>query len=311
MNPKLLRYALALAAIAVMIIVSRLSGIKDIIFPEIAALAIGAWVAEKLPWDVNKRRIFFLMTLSSILGVCIYRYVHIPVIWQLVAGFGIILGILHFAKTNFVPVISACLLPILLKTGTWVYPLSVGVMSVLIITGQWLLEKYGIKEKNKFVPRKTSTHDELLKWAKLLLLLIFIAFLPIKTGKLFIIAPPLIVIFTEFSNVNSKLRNFPLRVIDLVGLAALVEVSMILFLNAYLPLTVCTLLAVTIMFFAFEKAHLLLPPVGAILLLPLLLDKDDLLLYPFEVMFGCALFIGAAMFTFKKQPVEEKKYLHK
>lgn len=299
---KLIRYVLALIVICFMVLLAQLAGTKEIIFPEIAALAIGAWVAEKQPWDVNKRRIFVLMTICSVIGLLITKYAAFPMLIQIALGFSIVSFILFFARTNFVPVISACLLPILLKTDAWIYPLSVAVMSVLIITGQWLMEKYGLKEKNIFIPCEVCQKDELIKWSKLLFLLAFIALLPIHFGKLFIIAPPLVVIFAEFSNRESKLRNFPIKVIDLVGLAAAIQVIMILVLNTYfhVPLLICTFIATVLMFFIFEKEDVLFPPVGAILLLPLLLNKNDLLLYPFEVMLGCALFISAAMFTFKK-----------
>ena len=51
----------------VMVFIAELSGEKEIIFPEICALTIGAWISEKQPWMTNKRRIFFLLILKVLL----------------------------------------------------------------------------------------------------------------------------------------------------------------------------------------------------------------------------------------------------
>ena len=45
-------------------------------------------------------------------------------------------------RTNFIPIISACILPIYMRTDSWVYSIAVSVMALLIIVGQWFMEKY-------------------------------------------------------------------------------------------------------------------------------------------------------------------------
>ena len=44
------RYFLAIVLICIMLLFAQFSGEKEIIFPEIAALAIGAWISEKQIW---------------------------------------------------------------------------------------------------------------------------------------------------------------------------------------------------------------------------------------------------------------------
>ena len=45
-------------------------------------------------------------------------------------------------RTNFIPIISACILPIYMRTDSWVYSIAVSIMALMIIVGQWFMEKY-------------------------------------------------------------------------------------------------------------------------------------------------------------------------
>ena len=60
---------------------------KEIIFPEIAAIAAGGLVAPKLAWNTDKKRILFFITVCAVLGVGIVRYVPGPVWMQMVSAY--------------------------------------------------------------------------------------------------------------------------------------------------------------------------------------------------------------------------------
>ena len=49
------RYIFAGLMAFLMIAIAEISGEKEIIFPEICALTIGAWISEQQPWNCNKR----------------------------------------------------------------------------------------------------------------------------------------------------------------------------------------------------------------------------------------------------------------
>lgn len=126
MNTKLLkvvkfeRYLFGVLMAISMVWLAELSGEKEIIFPEICALTIGAWVSEQQPWAVNKRRIFWLMSAAAWFGVLIVRYCPLPLILQVCICFAFSGSILTACQTNFVPIISACILPVYLKTTSFV-----------------------------------------------------------------------------------------------------------------------------------------------------------------------------------------------
>ena len=307
MNTKILkrikfgRYMIAAILTCVMVLIAELTGEKEIIFPEIAALVIGAWIAEKQPWTVNKRRIFLLMTISAFAGVCIVRYLHFPLIAEVVLSFVIIGAALTFAGTTLLPVISACILPVYMGVTSWVYPISVSVMAFLIILFQWIMEKNGLRRKNVYKKPESDYKMECAKWVKLGAVLFLILLLPFKSNYLFITAPPLIVAFAEMSNIKCPARKHPFKIYSILVLAAFSGTALKEVLNMYLhmPLVLCAILACIILFMTFERLNVLFPPAGAILLLPLLLDGWDLKWYPLEVTIGAAVFIAAAMLLFR------------
>lgn len=296
------RYIFAVLMAFVMVFVAELSGEKEIIFPEICALTVGAWISEQQPWITNKRRIFILMSLASLFGVLVVRYVPTYLIIKVCLCFAFTGFILTLFKTNFIPIISACILPVYLGTKSWVYPLSVTFMALIIILAQWLMEKYHIRPVNKFSPIDYDIKSQIIKWSKLLLVFALIALIPFKTHQIYFLAPPLIVMFTELSEPQSPARKKPHYIVGLMFFASLTGCLLKLVLNIYmgLPLYICTALACVILFIGLSKIKINFPPAGAILLIPMILDKELLPLFPLEVLIGASILAFTAIFLNKK-----------
>lgn len=285
----------------VMVFVAEESGQSEIIFPEICALTIGSWISEQQPWATDKRRIFILMSLAALFGVLTVRYVHLAMIFQVCLCFAFTGFILTLFKTNFIPIISACILPVYLRTESWVYPISVSCMALIIIAAQWLMEKYRLRPVNKFVPCKFNIKFQIKKWTKLLLVFGLIALIPFKEHQVYFLAPPLIVMFTELSNPQSPARKKPLYIVGLMTFGAAIGCLLKLVLNIYLgvPLCVCTALACLILFIALSKIQIFFPPAGAILLIPMIINKNLLETFPFEVFVGASILCVCALLLFK------------
>lgn len=290
-----------------MVFIAELSGEKEIIFPEICALTIGAWISEQQPWITNKRRIFFLMSIASLFGVLVVRYVQIPLIFQVCLCFAFTGFILTLLKTNFIPIISACILPVYLGTKSWVYPISVTVMALMIIIAQWLMEKFHLRPLNNFIPLEFNIKTQIIKWSKLLLVFALIALFPFKAHQIYFLAPPLIVMFTEFANPNSKARKKPFYIIGLMTFAAFTGCFFRFILNVYFdfPLYITVLTACIILFITLNRIKINFPPAGAILLIPVILDKNLLLVFPFEVCIGAAVLTFISKMLFKNPKNDE------
>lgn len=296
------RYLFGVLMAISMVWLAELSGEKEIIFPEICALTIGAWVSEQQPWAVNKRRIFWLMSAAAWFGVLIVRYCPLPLILQVCICFAFSGSILTACQTNFVPIISACILPVYLKTTSFVYPMAVMIMALIIIFAQWIMEKNHLRPVNKFVPCHFDLKLQIIKWTKLLTVFGLIALIPFKAHQIYFLAPPLIVMFTELSNPKSPARKKPAYIAGLMTFSAFIGSFCRLFFNVYLnmPLSICTALACCVLFIALNKVRINFPPAGAVLLIPMILDKNLLFRFPIEVFVGAVILCYVAMVLFKR-----------
>lgn len=290
---------------------AELTGEKEIIFPEIAALLIGGIAAEVQPWKTNRKNMIILMSSSALAGISIVRYLEIPVLFQVILGLVFAAVSLTISKTTMVPMISACILPILMGTETLIYPVSVFLMLVVITGVQWLLEKSGQKE-----PRKTaSEHIELnmkktaSDWGRRVLVFSLLAIIPISLKEYYFIAPPLIVAYTELTNPKLWLRKCPERVVVLMGISAAFGTAGVILLQGRLglSLTAVTTIVITGILLISSRLKLLFPPAGAAALLPLILQREGLFWYPLKVTAGCLVLTAAAILFFpNKQPEQEK-----
>lgn len=296
------RYILAILMTVTMFLIAGISGQREIIFPEVLAIMTGAWIAKTQPWNVNKRKIFSLTCLASIYGVAIVKYVHADLFFQVCLCFVITGILLSLMRTNFIPIISACILPIYMRTDSWVYSIAVSVMALLIIIGQWFMEKYHLRHINHYDKYEFDIKHEFKWWVKLFLIFGIISVLPLESRNLFFLAPPLIVTFVEFANPQSPLRKRAVNVYGIIVFASLVGTFMRLILNMYMdcPLVICAMLACICLFIVFDYSRIYFPPSGAILLLPMILRMEDLKVFPIEVAIGGAIIIPISMYLFRK-----------
>lgn len=60
-RPRRWRYLSAMAVVVLMVGVAERTGEREVIFPEMAALAIGMWIAPKRVWNVTRLQLVLLM----------------------------------------------------------------------------------------------------------------------------------------------------------------------------------------------------------------------------------------------------------
>lgn len=300
---KLVRSIASVIMIVLMTATSELLNEKEIIFPEIAALVIGAWFVDRQPWRVNRIKLVILMSLSAIVGISIVRFVPLSMFWQVAIGFAFAGVSLTVSKTTLVPMISACILPIYLRTTTIIYPISVFAMVLIITLVQKLFEAGNYIEQVSYQPVDMSFREGLFYYGKRILVFLILAWWPIHKGQLYVIAPPLIVTFIEFTNVKAKLRVQYTKIIVIVGIAAVIGTISRLYLyeSQGVSLTVCTLLIVISMLLFFSFYNISFPPAGAIGMLPLILKLEGLIYYPILVVLGCLILVAAAMICFREE----------
>ena len=161
---KLTRYLISLVMILMMVGLAEWTNEKEILFPEMTALIIGLLIIDKRVWNVKRWQIILLMTLGAAVGICIVRYSPLPYVVNLCAAFAFAGASLLISRATLIPLISACVLPVLLHTESIVYPIAVFSMSVSVVLVQIILEKCGIRNRMpKPVDRKPDKED-IIRW---------------------------------------------------------------------------------------------------------------------------------------------------
>ena len=207
---KKVRYVFSVFMVMLMVGIAEWTGEKEIIFPEMAALAVGLWVIDKRVWKVGRWQLIGLMTAGAVAGVCIVRYSTLPLLCNLCLAFAFAACCLLFSRATLIPLISACILPVLLHTETWIYPSAVFLLSAVLVAGQRLMEKGGLRRETDYVLPGREWKKEIFRWAALLFWVSLVAALSISCGCSYFIIPPLIVTFTEIVNSKAGFRNRPM-----------------------------------------------------------------------------------------------------
>ncbi len=291
---------ISLAVVAIMVGSAEILGEKEIIFPEITAVAMGALIAPVQSWNTSRARLFAAIVSAAVAGVCIVRFIPEILILRIAVGLLMAVGVITLSKTGFVPAISACILPILMGTKSPVYVISVAVMTALILVSQKVLEHFGLHEKYEYIPIGPSA--ELLKLrSKQVITVLIICILPAHFHEIFFIAPPLIVAFFELSGKGSKLMKRKHTAIALMAAASFTGSAARFFVSEKLGLTMTlgAVLSSAVIFALCRKTKLYFPPCCAISTLPFIIPQTSMIKFPFEVIAGYIVITIAAVIITK------------
>jgi len=294
---------ISLALAAGMVAASELLHDKEVIFPEITAVAIGALAAPKQSWNVSRLRLLLTITAAAIIGVGLV-FVPIPPVIKVPLAMVCAVACVTASKTEFLPAVSACVLPVLLGTKSPIYIGSVVVMTSLILLAQLILEKCGLREKSVFTPVQPDKQLFALRIRQIAAASV-ICMIPLLTKEIFFIAPPLIVAFFEMSKPNSKLLERSPQAASLMILASVsgVHSRFLLTEKLGLPFAVSAALSCAVILAAVCRMKLYFPPCGAIATLPFIIPEGALLRFPFEIAAGTLVFIAAAFALSKERRI--------
>lgn len=282
-----------LIVVFLMVLLSLLVHEKEVIFPEVGAIAAGMFLTPHRSWMTNGKRLFLFLLVCGVLGMAIVRFLPLPLSLQMILAYCLALLIQSLSKTSFMPMISALVLPVLLQTKSIWYLISLVLFSLLILLIRRALVRRGLKYEEEFIPVQMQ-----LPW-KLTLFRILVAsgmiLLAVKSGWRFMAAPPLLVAFTELSAYHNRvIRLHPIRVIVLLTLSAAAG-SYVRLAFSGLPegsLLISLLLSSVLFLLIFYHTGPMVPPAGAAMVLAYLAPEESLYLYPLQIGIGISVYVG-------------------
>lgn len=306
-------YISTLLLVGLMVGIAELLNEKEIIFPEITALAVGYMVAQKRSWKVNGKRMLLLITICATVGVLIVRYSGLALFPQMIIAFSFAQILFMFSGTTFAPFVSAIVLPVMMQTKSFIYPISAVVLTILVIGFHQLFLKIKIREDEEYIPVMLNSKDDIIDTALRIVCVAIVGFLAIYFNYKFIIAPPLLVAFTEFSRPRNKVRNKPIKtVLVITGCALVGSLSRyLLTIKLELPLTVSALIATLIMLLILTYTKMYMPPVGAITILSMMIPEISVITFPLQIFVGSVVIILLSRVFFKwrqDKKLYEKEY---
>lgn len=296
----MIRIALSTLVLTFMAAIADYLGEKEVIFPEVAALSVGLWISPKRIWNIHSIEVPFIMTLSAVTGVLIVRYVAAPVFVQFSLAFFIAALFIQIFRVPLVPALAAMLLPVLLNTRTWLYPLSVALMTTLVAYGAVIMGRFGLKPKlSPVTPRNGISKRSMGQWIVNYLLLLPLLLIATYGDFLFAIVPPVVIILIEVHNPANMFRNRPATL-----LLSVIVISLVGTLSRWglmeqlsLPYSVAMPAAFLVSIVWMVRNKMMFPPLPALAVIPFILP-DSYLLYPLEVAFGGAYAIFMARVEF-------------
>ncbi len=284
--------------ITAMVFLAEITGEKEIIFPEVAALSVGCFITPRLVWKTSYLKMLVCISLCALLGVLIVTCVPLPVWGQFSLAFLIGQIVLFASRTTFAPLISAISLPVLIQTKSFVYVVAAIGLTILVCALSILLEKLGAKDRNEYEPVSLLSFRDVPDIVFRSVTVFLLSLLCIHFDVRFCVAPPLLVAFTELSRKSSPALKRPFSVILLVFLCAFFgALSRFVFCVKFgLPLTlaaffvaICVLFLVRIFSFPF-------PPAAAMSVLAMLIPENSVIFYPLQVLFGICVLVALAFF---------------
>ena len=301
---KQLPLLMTMAIVTFMTAAACLLNNKEIIFPEIAAIAAGGLMAPNLAWNTDKKRILLFILLCAVLGVGIVILIPQPLWAQMSLAF-LLAQILYLCSgTTFAPMLSAAVLPVMLQTDTVIYIISAIVFTSLILFFRLVLERSGIRNICEY---KKTGFPETEAWMHMLLrtalgtVLIFGA---IHLNARFAVAPPLLVAFTEFSKPAAPVRKKAVKAVALIGIsAALGAACRYLFCIQLhiLPLSLSAALTILLVILLMNRWSLFLPPAGAVSILAMLIPETAVLWFPIQITLGASAVMAMALLFFREK----------
>lgn len=280
--------------LTLMVAAADASELREIVFPEAAALCVGLWLMPKAVWNIRGWQIPLYLTAAASIGLALNLLLPACFEIRFAFAFVLVMGLLRLVRCNMYPAVSAAMLPVLINTSSWLYPVCVLVISTLLALGRGWLRQEERPEYHPFGEGQLA-----LLTVAVCLPLVVTYCVPSHTLR-FLAVPPLVVTMIEFSNRRSGFRERPWTIWGLIVAAAtLGTLTGLLFHHRWgLPMAVGTFVTVPLMLILFKRFKPFAPAL-AIAIVPALLPCEALPWFPLLAALGGGWFILAGMLLAK------------
>ncbi len=275
---------------------------REIIFPEIAAIATGALLAPKYTWRVSKTRIFVLLLLCGLCGMGIVYFLPLSLTGQMMTAAVLSQIIYLYSGTTFAPLVSGIVLPVLLQTRSVWFLISLVLFTGIILGASSICEKYQIRPANVYAKTDAPAKKDFIAAGISCAVMCLMIAAAIHLGTPFAAAPPLLVAFTEFCKPGTHIQEKWAKYLALLTSCAFIGAfaRYLITVQGGFPLYLAATMAILVFFLVLHALKIYLPPAGAMVLLAMLIPEKAILVYPLQIFVGAAMYLGVSVLYAKR-----------
>ncbi|REE91720.1 hypothetical protein A8990_104230 [Paenibacillus taihuensis] len=295
MPRNLLKYKNVVAALLVIILMlvsSIVLGQKDILFPEIAGMAIGVMAFPVPNWIKRPIHLWISPSLAAFLGTALNEMSISPLL-KLWLYLIIIIILMHLFRVHFAPTIPAGLLPFFLGLHDYVFAITTTIFTFLIMLGALKMKRQEeLPNGTQHFRRKTDT------FIMSVILCLWIGLAYVAEIQVLLVPPIFVLLFEVFHAPKFGWRKIPTP-LAVATLTAILSVGVYrLFPDSILLVGIVNVL-ITLMLCKLFKA--LLPGAFGVSLMPLIFPAWGTWWFPIGVFVtaGVLMCLAAAYRQFR------------
>lgn len=271
------------AIIILMIIASMIFDSREIILPEIAALAIGCLVYQNPIWLSKPLYIFLLPSITAVLGFLV-NMLNVGLTQKLVLILFLMFLVLKFFKSFLAPALATGLLPVITNATSYSFIISILVLTSVLSLFLILADK---KEKTNCQSKEQNSRDGMIY---ILFIALWIVICDYEKWMFMAALPPVIVI--GYEAVHKEVYDgvtFRKQVVCLF-LSAFIGIQALHFLDNLIIVVLIDMFAVSLVLRIFKCR---LPPAYAMAILPMVLYNASYNYFYFQVLLMSVIIFGA------------------
>lgn len=283
------------ALIFIMVGVSLIVNNKEVILPEMAALAIGCLIQQYPAWLAKPFHIFLLPSITAIGGFLINK-MDLGIAAKLILAVTFVLLTLLLFKSSLAPAMATCLLPVITNATSLYFIFSILVLTFLLFVSLYVKREVTLTQ---IAPRRQRPQDNILY-------IVFISawiLICSQNGWMYIAAiPPVLVVGYESVHKDEYTFKMFYKQVICLSLAAFIGIQSLYFLNNLLLVALFDIIAVSLMLrlLAFK-----LTPAYAMSLLPMVLHNASPKYFYWQVFIMGSIVLGVIYsyknFRFREQ----------
>lgn len=275
-------YVMAFLFILLMVVAAYGLNDREIILPEMAAMAVGLWVYRDKQWLNQPDKIFILPSLTAVIGFCI-NLMPISYLFKLVLVLCAMLLVMRMFNYILPPALATGFLPIVTQAYELSFLISIFVTSFMLMFGVVLFKlNQGIERKGNFDRRKIGVYASIT--------LIGFALAAIFKVEAMALIPPITVVVYESLNMMMYSLKMCLKQIAVLTLSISMAVLMQFWIQDGIILT---LIYMPLMFLLLKLFDMRIPAVYAFPFLVFVFPQDSVMALPVtsclmaSFSFGC------------------------